>query len=362
MLRNRYPRNFILDTYSAEEAMTSLTHKAADDVLEKYGETPENILHYRYYNITAAFEGNKVICNAERIKEISNTINYDIRQLFFVSISDYNRVMNKAEILSEDEVIICTINGGFSYDTIAFDGYKTFSVKSKAEDFTGTGSAMVNAVPSMYVFVKDDSVIDELCGQQLGIPGEYHSRMHDYYGFDLSCDEDKQTDIGSEILEKIMVLKDEQGENWKGVSFDCAANDRAEFFALYGGLFFLGILFGTVFIAAAVLIMYYKQISEGFEDKSKFGILQKVGMTKKEIKQSINSQVLTVFFAPLAAAGVHMAFAFGIVSRLLMLFGLTDTGLFAVVTLCCFMLFGILYTAVYLITSGSYYKIVSGRE
>lgn len=362
MLRNRYPRNFILDTYSAEEAMTSLVHNAAQDALDKYGEAPENVLHYSYYNITAAFEGNKVICDAERIKEISNTINYDIRQLFFVSISDYNRVMNKAEILSEDEVIICTINGDFSYDTIAFDGYKTFSVKSKAEDFTGTGSAMVNAVPSMYVFVKDDSVIDELCEQQLGIPGEYHSRMHDYYGFDLSCDEDKQTDIGSEILEKIMVLKDEQGENWKGVSFDCAANDRAEFFALYGGLFFLGILFGTVFIAAAVLIMYYKQISEGFEDKSKFGILQKVGMTKKEIKQSINSQVLTVFFAPLAAAGVHMAFAFGIVSRLLMLFGLTDTGLFAVVTLCCFMLFGILYTAVYLITSGSYYKIVSGRE
>lgn len=111
------------------------------------------------------------------------------------------------------------------------------------------------------------------------------------------------------------------------MALDCAANDRADFYALYGGLFFLGILFGTVFIAAAVLIMYYKQISEGFEDKSKFGILQKVGMTKSEIRKSINSQVLTVFFAPLAAAGVHMAFAFGIVSRLLLLFGLTDTKL-----------------------------------
>lgn len=108
--------------------------------------------------------------------------------------------------------------------------------------------------------------------------------------------------------------------------------------------------------------MYYKQISEGFEDKSKFGILQKVGMTKSEIRKSINSQVLTVFFAPLAAAGVHMAFAFGIVSRLLLLFGLTDTKLFAIVTLCCFVIFGILYTAVYMVTSSSYYKIVSSRE
>ena len=108
--------------------------------------------------------------------------------------------------------------------------------------------------------------------------------------------------------------------------------------------------------------MYYKQISEGFEDKSKFEILQKVGMTRAEIRKSINSQVLTVFFTPLVAAGVHMAFAFSIISRMLMLFGLTDIGLFAVVTLCCFLLFGLIYTAVYVITSGSYYKIVSGRD
>lgn len=362
MLRNRYPRNFIIDTYSVEEQMTSLTHKAAQDALEKYGETPENILHYSYYNITAAFEGNKVICDAEKVKEISNSFSYDIRQIFFVSVSDYNKLMNKAEVLSENEVMICTINGDYCYDSIDLDGYKTYSVKSRAEDFTGTGSAMVNAVPSVYIFVKDEAVIAELSRQLFGIPGEYHSLMHDYYGFDLSCDEDKQSDIGREMLDNINDVKAENPEIWKGVSFDCVANDRAEFYALYGGLFFLGILFGTVFIAAAVLIMYYKQISEGFEDKAKFGILQKVGMTKAEIRRSINSQVLTVFFAPLAAAGVHMTFAFGIISRLLILFGLTNSGLFAVVTLCCFIAFGILYTAVYLITSGSYYKIVSDRE
>ncbi|MBP0956347.1 MAG: ABC transporter permease [Oscillospiraceae bacterium] len=362
MLRNRYPRNIVIDTYSTEEAMTYLTYKAAEDALEKYGETPENILHYSYYNITAAFEGNKVICDAEKVKEISNTVNNDTRQIFFVTISDYNKAMNKAEVLSEDEAVICTVNGDFSYNTIAFDGYKTFAVKSRAEDFTGAGSAMVNAVPSVYIFVKDETVIAELSEQQLGIPGEYHSRMHDYYGFDLNCNEEKQAAIGTEIFDNIVKLKAEHPDDWNGVSLDCAANDRAEFYALYGGLFFLGILFGTVFIAAAVLIMYYKQISEGFEDKAKFEILRKVGMTKDEIRRSINSQVLTVFFAPLAAAGVHMAFAFGIISRLLMLFGLTDAGLFAAVTLCCFMAFGILYTAVYLITSGSYYKIVSGRE
>lgn len=342
--------------------MTSLTHNAVDDVLEKYGETPENILHYSYYNISAAFEGNHIISDEERLKELSNTMSYDYRQVFFVSISDYDRIMGKNESLSENEVIVYSSKSDVDYDTLVLDNYGAFSIKAVAEDFENNGIDAIIGIPAVYIFVKDEAVIDELSEQQLGIPGEYHSRMHDYYGFDLSCDEDKQAVIGSEILEKILAAKAEQGENWKGVSFDCAANDRAEFYAVYGGLFFLGILFGTVFIAAAVLIMYYKQISEGFEDKAKFGILQKVGMTKGEIRKSINSQVLTVFFAPLAAAGVHMAFAFGIIARMLMLFGLTDKGLFALVTLCCFVLFGILYTAAYMVTSGSYYKIVSSRE
>lgn len=224
----------------------------------------------------------------------------------------------------------------------------------------GEASAQINS--SLYIFVKDLSVIREIYDMQLDIYNDAHSYMHDYYGFDLNCDEDKQSEIGVYLFDCIASVKAEHPDEWAGVALDCAANDRADFYALYGGLFFLGILFGTVFIAAAVLIMYYKQISEGFEDKSKFGILQKVGMTKSEIKKSINSQVLTVFFAPLAAAGVHMTFAFGIVSRLLLLFGLTDTKLFAIVTLCCFVIFGILYTAVYMVTSSSYYKIVSSRE
>ena len=86
------------------------------------------------------------------------------------------------------------------------------------------------------------------------------------------------------------------------------AANRTEFYINNGGLFFLGLLLGIVFLFAAVLIMYYKQISEGYEDQSRFGIMQKVGMTKKEIRKSINSQVLTVFFLPLIAAGLHFNF------------------------------------------------------
>ncbi|MGN1415817.1 MAG: FtsX-like permease family protein [Oscillospiraceae bacterium] len=362
MLRQRYPRDIVIDTYTTDEKMTSLTHGAAEKVLDKYGETPENVLYYSYLDISGGFEGADVILDPDRIDELSNSIDPDVRQLFIVTLDDYNRLMNKNETLSDGEVIVYATKSDYDYDTITLDEYGTFTVKAHAEDFVDNGVDSMQMVPSVFIFVKDEAAVNELYELQMGIYGSSHSYMHDYYGFDLSCDEEKQADIGNALFDEISKIKEEYPDDWTGVSLDCAAKDRTEFYAMYGGLFFLGILLGAVFIAAAVLIMYYKQVSEGFEDRSKYEILSKVGMTKKEIRQSINSQVLTVFFAPLIAAGVHMAFAFGIIARLLSLFGLTDVGLFAAVTLCCFAAFGILYTAVYFITSRSYYRIVSMKE
>ena len=117
-----------------------------------------------------------------------------------------------------------------------------------------------------------------------------------------------------------------------------------------------------MFIFAAVLIIYYKQVSEGYEDQSRFDIMQRVGMTKKEIKKSINSQILTVFFLPLIAAGVHLAFAFPLINKMLMAFNLTNLNLLILVTVCCFIIFAIFYVVVYRITSKAYYSIVSGAK
>ncbi|MGN0670283.1 MAG: ABC transporter permease, partial [Oscillospiraceae bacterium] len=134
---------------------------------------------------------------------------------------------------------------------------------------------------------------------------------------------------------------------------------RSEVNALYSGLFFLGVLFCIVFVLAAVLIMYYKQVTEGFEDKSRFEILQKVGMTKAEIRSSINSQVLTLFFTPLLAAGVHIAFSFPLIVKLLKLFGNMDVGFLALVAVICFALYSAVYIFAYVLTSKSNYRIVA---
>ena len=137
------------------------------------------------------------------------------------------------------------------------------------------------------------------------------------------------------------------------------ANDATDFRASYGGLFFIGIVLSIVFLLAAVLIIYYKQVSEGYEDVKRFEIMQKVGMTKPEIKLSIGSQLLMVFMLPLAFAGLHLTFAFPMIRKMLLLFGLTNIGLFVTTTLISFAVFAAFYWIVYRMTSDVYYRIVS---
>lgn len=132
-----------------------------------------------------------------------------------------------------------------------------------------------------------------------------------------------------------------------------------DFYATNGGFLFLGVFLGVVFVIAMVLIMYYKQISEGYEDRQRFAIMQQVGLPKRDIRRSINMQVLIVFFAPLIVAGIHVAFDFGMMRQLLMLFTMFNFKVTAICTLCTFGGFALLYAAVYALTAKTYYKIVS---
>ena len=129
-------------------------------------------------------------------------------------------------------------------------------------------------------------------------------------------------------------------------------------YSFYGAFFFLGMFLGLVFIFATVMIIYYKQVSEGYDDRKRFDIMQKVGMTEAEVKQTILSQVLIVFFLPLAAAAMHVAFAFPMIRRILAAFSMTNVTLFAVCTAATFIGFAVIYLLVYLQTSKTYYSIV----
>jgi putative ABC transport system permease protein len=129
-----------------------------------------------------------------------------------------------------------------------------------------------------------------------------------------------------------------------------------------GGFFFLGIIFGATFILATALIIYYKQISEGIDDRERFEILQKVGMSHREVKKVIRSQVMMVFSFPLVVAVIHLGFAFPLIKKLLVLFGLVNWKLFLLVCVIVTVIFAILYFVVYRLTARSYYQLVERKS
>lgn len=188
------------------------------------------------------------------------------------------------------------------------------------------------------------------------------SELYVEYGFDVSDDINEVNDVYNMLSNPWGVfggdLEEAQIAGWH---VNTKATLVENYYGLYGGLLFLGILLGGVFALSAALIMYYKQISEGFEDAARFEILRKVGMTQSEIKSAINSQVLKVFFLPLVAAGVHMFFAFPMISKMLNLFDMYNVPLLALVTLLCYAVFAAMYVLFYKATSRSYLGIVSGN-
>lgn len=352
-LRNRYPRDIVMDLWSIDEEITDQAHNLITNTLDEYDLEADNLLHYRYLGMVALQKDGKMLLDP---KKIDQPYSYaDMRQLYIIPLEDYNTVMGTSEILKDGEVMICASKCNYDYDTLEVEQMPVFNVRQAPEKFVSNGESQSLIFPSLFIFVKDIETLEQFYETQLEIYQEEASSLCDYYGFDLDCDE--KTKI--EIAEKIASTPWADDDTSCGFSLECRAESREDFLAINSGFFVLGILLGTVFICGTVLIMYYKQVVEGYEDQARFDILQKVGMTKEEIRKSINSQILTIFFVPLLTAGIHIIFAFPVVAKLLLLFGLTNTKLFVMVNVGTYLVFAAFYILFYMATSRAYYKIVS---
>lgn len=359
-LRTSYPRDISVDVevndFAAvnDELVHSIDAKT-EAVLGKYSEAAQNKMSYRIADVAANQNGNdfSIITNGFYSSSAYNVL--------IVPIEDYNRLMGQNETLAENEVLVYKAKlSDYDESTININGTGDLKIKKYVEDYIGYGVDMSIVNSSIYVFVPN---YDAFIVQFEGITepnGNPVLSKHYITGFDLDCDDLVQLTILNEIHDS--VSSSVTGPGIDSVTTDGIAGSRMLFLGLYGGLFFLGILLGIVFIFAAVLIMYYKQISEGYEDRARFEIMQKVGMTQSEIKKSVNSQVLTVFFAPLIVAGIHLAFNFPLINKTITLLGFTNSGLLMGITAVCFLVFALLYVIVYRITSRSYYSIVSTAE
>lgn len=169
---------------------------------------------------------------------------------------------------------------------------------------------------------------------------------------------DEQSALGRRMEEALAAFLPEHLGSYYRLMADTRANFEEEYYALNGGFFFLGAFLGLIFLMATALIIYYKQISEGYEDCERYRVMQKVGLEKRMVRRAVNAQVLVVFFLPLLVAAVHVAFDFGLMARLLTLFGLHNLWLTLACTGGTFVAFALVYGAVYLLTARVYYRIV----
>jgi len=367
-LRNRYPRNINVDVLMNEteffdDTNTEETKSRIQTVLDENKAEAEGVLEYRTAAFGGMIEGNQIDLNSEKLNSAINVEN--IWQIFVVSVSDYNRLMGKNETLLPGEAIVYTTKEmTYEEDTIQIEECDTIKIVGRANEFVDNSVDSMQIFPTMYLFVPDvGEVVEPLKNLTWGNDNSPLVSFHWYYGFDLSCEDETQMRIQDQISDKIDQLKSSIDESsYFHFTIEGVAKDRADFFGTFAGLFFLGIFLGIVFVFAAVLIIYYKQVSEGYEDQSRFDIMQKVGMTKTEIRKSINSQILTVFFLPLITAGLHLGFAFPLIKKILLIFGLTNTSLLIITTVSCYLVFALFYMFVYRATSRSYFTIVSGMR
>ena len=363
-IRRMYPRDYMFElfpqnrTFASEEQISEV-EEYISEALSSFDIKEENPLIYHERYLTGYPEENGIRGYRDADDSMKNT------SVALYPLSDYNRILGKNETMGENEALIY-YQGGYKYEDYKLFDYATLKIKGTAEKFFSNRYLSIN--PTVCLIVQDEffDTLNAECldaidnSSDIDDENPNYSAISTVYGFDITADTDTMYEITDKLVEIILADFGTLDRLDCKIFLDDVVWTEMNYRESSGGLLFLGVVFGFIFICAAVLIMYYKQISEGYDDCSKYEILRKVGMSRKEIRQSINSQVLTVFFAPLIMAGIHLAFCFPLLKKMLNLLGLTNDNLFLGVTLICFAIFAVMYILVYILTSKIYYKIVSG--
>ena len=329
-------------------------HRKADNL----GVKIEREVKYNTWNAYVEDKNTGVFRTGEASSEVNPV------QLNFFSIDAYNDTSLTGEKISlgDGEALILTYDCEYSFDTFEINDVKLSvkEVKPTNGNFTFLATLFSNSIPQILVFTNDSAA--DLYRQVKNVSDGEKCYVNRYIGWDVSdCDDETLDQLCSDIRQIWLDGNTAENTDWtlSTVYTDTYVNDFNYQVATYGGLFFLAIILGLVFISGTVLIMYYKQVTEGYEDAERYEIMKKVGMTEREIKKSINSQILTVFFAPLIAAGVHIAFAYNMIKLILRVMVAAAGSAFFYTTLICYAVFAVFYIAVYLITSKAYYRTIS---
>ena len=269
------------------------------------------------------------------------------------TLEDYKKKAEDDISLEKDEAIVYMSDGErLKNDKVNILG-KELKIKKTLDKIPGDQQS--SAYDILYLVVSDMDVMRDmkkLFNENSG--SKIQDNIYYNYQFDLSGTEENKekfcTGLRDYIIDTGIAHTDVVGDRY---------TSRQSFFELYGSLLFIGIFIGSMFLITTVMIIYYKQLSEGYEDRQRFEIMKKVGMDEKETKAVIKNQILLVFFLPILLAVVHICFAFDIIRKMLVSFNFTNTSLYIVCTIMVVLVFFIVYSIVYGLTAKTYYKVIN---
>ena len=361
-VKNRCPNDVnIRTTFDNIDGISNENLTMLREMIRSQGGEDADLTGVRACEVPGLITQDGITIDVDSHIDFSASTYNNVGYLSVISIDDYNNIMGTKESLADDECLVYCNRLPFEWDTFTMQHGDTYKVKEQLGDFPTDGDSEALIIPTVYLVVNDIYAFSEPIKDMKNNNGDPMMMFDWRCGFDVDTREEER-EVTEKIKERFRTLDMENDETI--YSYDIRSREamRESFYDLYGSLFFLGIMLSIVFLLAAVLIIYYKQISEGYEDHGRFEIMQKVGMTKRDIRKSINSQMLTVFFMPLVFAGIHLAFALPFLLKIFLMFGMDNAILGIFVCLGCFLIFGLFYALVYKITSSSYYTIVSGAR
>lgn len=359
IMLNRYPYDVDMSVTSISEDECQTAIEAFEKAIADNKVPVEKSVEEIYLDIVCSKNGDQIL-----IKPANTIRNSDsVLVLSLLNQAEYERLTGISANLNDGE-IFAWYPLAVQKDSVTVDETE-FTVKKwldKNPLTCGEDAVSDNAVLVVTDedFKKFDEMRTEMYKGVSSAPAGEDLTLH--LGLDITGSETDKIDFGTPVMEVVKDLKKNGGlseNSW--ITSGIRQQEYESYYADNGSLLFIGIFLGSLFLMGTAMIIYYKQISEGYEDQKRFEIMQKVGLSRREVRSSVRRQILMVFFLPLLMAMLHITMAFPMIRRMLLLFGMTNTKLFIGCTAGTVLIFAVVYGLIYLMTARSYYHIVERK-
>lgn len=358
-LKARYPMEAVsyVDYLKVDENVDTVRDHIKQ-IIEDEGRTITDEKTYGYFNMLTKQNDNSLEKTSENDSLGNGTYVNIVTKDALCNLEDTFDEKDIPE-LTDDSVAVYGMKK-FNYDSIKILGRKFDVKESKYYKIKKDAYISSGFTNEYYIVVNNMDTLTQIFDLQKEVYGDRAFTFRNTIGFDFDGTKQQKIDCVNKINKYL--VSDAKKEIGNGTAYvEGRAENEEAVHTLYGGIFFLGIFLGTMFLMVTVMIIFYKQTSEGYDDKERYEIMEKVGMSNAEVKKSIQSQVRMVFFLPIVTAAIHVAAAFPMLRRLLVMFNLTDTQLMIECMIGTLLVFLVIYYLVFKLTSRTYYKIVGNQ-